>query len=459
MREDQKKNWVLIGVGIASFLGCLDFTIVNTAIPAIQVSLSASINKLQWIINIFMLSLSATMVVMGKLSDIYGRKKLLYIGMISFTIASFFAGLSRTIDVLIFWRLIQGLSCAIIYTSSGAIVSNAFPLEERPRAMGIFFGIAFAGLAAGPAIGGLLVGLFGWRSVFLVNVPIAIISLFICSFCISESKNNLETDTVDYIGALILIIAISALVLMLTKSAIWGLNSVKTIGFAITTLIMFFILYKFENTKNSPIIDFKLFANSSFLSGVSANFFLAFFYCLDLFLIPLFLHLIRHETAFVIGFMLLSITFFVAITPPLISKLLERKSSYYPCLIGFALFATSAILQTTLSANSSVVTILITFMLTGIAWGSISSPSTVLAMDGLPSSAEGVAMGTSWTLHNLGGIIGLSLGVAVYHFEVGTHSNSFLAGYHSTMYLLLLTSISAFIFLLINFKRSRKLLI
>lgn len=104
--------------------------------------------------------------------------------------------------------------------------------------------------------------------------------------------------------------------------------------------------------------------------------------------------------------------------------------------------------------HTSIVSNLFTFMLTGIAWGSIVSPSTVLAMNGLPPASEGLAMGTCWTVHNIGSTVGLSLGIAVYHFEVARHNNSFLAGYHSTMYLLLITSTIAFTILLVNCKKS-----
>lgn len=199
---NDKKWWALVGVGIASFLGCIDFTIVNTALPAIKTSLHATVNQLQWIINIFSLALCACMVIMGRLADIYGRRKVLYIGMLVFAVSSFLAGCAINIQWLIVWRLIQGVACSILYTASGAIVSNVFPVEERGKAMGIFFGIAFSGLAAGPVLGGLIVGVFSWRWVFLVNVPVVIISLIICTLSVPESKSPLANRKIDYLGHL-----------------------------------------------------------------------------------------------------------------------------------------------------------------------------------------------------------------------------------------------------------------
>ncbi len=215
--SENKKWWALIGVGIASFLGCIDFTIVTTALPAIQNNLHASIIQLQWIINIFTLALSSFMVVMGRLADIYGRRKILYIGMATFAGSSLLAGCATNIELLIFWRLIQGVSCAILYTASGAIVSHAFPIEERGRAMGIFFGISFTGLAAGPVIGGFIVGTLSWCWVFFVNVPVVIISLIICMLSIPKSKDTSISPKIDYIGALTLMLAISSLILHLKQ--------------------------------------------------------------------------------------------------------------------------------------------------------------------------------------------------------------------------------------------------
>lgn len=455
MTQNQKKWWILIGVGIASFLGCLDFTIVNTALPNIRQSLNIDIATLQWIVNIFVLALSSTMVIAGKLADIYGRKKLIYIGISLFTISSFFGGLAPNIEFLIFWRFVQGIACAIIYTSSGAIVSSAFELEERLKAMGIFYGIAFTGLAAGPAIGGILVGLFSWRAVFFLNVPLAIISLIICRFAISESKNEMAEKSIDYLGAIFLILAISSLVICLINGEAWGYTSNKTIATGFFSIIMFIILYKFETKIKYPILNFKLFANRAFFSGSVATFFLAVFYCLDLFLLPLFLSDIRHDNAITIGFMMLAITLFVAITPPLLGKVFERKSSYYPCILGFILFIISATCQINFSENSSLIFILVTFIITGIAWGGISSPSTVLSMEGLPKSSEALAMGTSWTIHNLGNMFGLSIGILIYHVSLNLDNHTFIDGFHTAIYLPLTTSIFAFLVLCFNYRKTK----
>lgn len=134
--QQQRKWWALLGVSIASFLGCVDFTIVNTALPALQADLGASVDSLQWVINGFILTLSSFMVLVGRLADLHGRKRVLFIGLSVFGLASLAAGLATQIDALIGARVIQGLACAVLYTASGRLspAPSTAPNRARPSA-------------------------------------------------------------------------------------------------------------------------------------------------------------------------------------------------------------------------------------------------------------------------------------------------------------------------------------
>ncbi len=436
--------WVLIGIGIASFLGCLDFTIVNTALPAIETSLNATVTELQWVVNLFILALSSFMVIMGRLADLYGRRRILYIGMLSFGFASLLAGLASDIHWLLLWRFIQGIACAVLYTASGAIVTDAFPPETRGKAMGIFFGISFTGLAAGPVIGGLLVALLDWRWVFFVNVPLIIVSFIICLRYVRESKDLAATHKIDYIGMLLLMLGLSALVYAITQANIWGWGSALTLGFLASSLVLLSLFYYVESIVSAPIIKFQLLFNRSFFASIIGTFFVAFFYCLAFFLMPLYLGSIRHESDFTIGLMLLPTTIAVAVISPIIGHVVDKIGAYKPMLIGFLLFMISAILQSHLSASSTLIHVFAAFITMGIAWGMIIGPATTLAVSALPPSASALAMGTSWTLHNIGGVFGLGLGLAIYHARSGPQQ-AFLAGYHGAMLLLVASSLLAFV--------------
>lgn len=412
--NSNSKWWVLIGVSIASFLGCIDFTIVNTALPAIQNSLHADVTKLQWIINIFILALSTFMVIMGRLADAYGRRLVLYIGMIVFGAASLGAGLANNIDLLIFFRLIQGISCAILYTATGAIVSNAFPLNERGKAIGTLFGINGIGLAVGPVIGGIMVSALNWRWVFLMNVPLIILSIIICSIYVHESRNEDQDTKIDWFGFVTLLLGLPCLIIGIIQGNSWGWTSFNTIGTFIVALIALVLFYLIENKVKSPIIEFHLFVNRMFISSIVATFALAFFYCLAFFLMPLYLNLIRGETGYMIGLMLLPTTAMVALLSPIIGRIVDIIGPKTILIYGFIFFILSAFLQSQFSIDSSVSLIIIAFICMGIGWACILGPSTVTALSAVPEHMGGVAMGTSWTLHNIGGAVGLALGMVVY---------------------------------------------
>jgi EmrB/QacA subfamily drug resistance transporter len=488
LTESNRKWWVLVGVSIASFLGCIDFTIVNTALPAIQTSLDANVVQLQWIINIFILALSTFMVVMGRLADIYGRRLVLYIGTILFGFSSLGAGLAINIDWLIGFRLIQGISCAILYTASGAIVSNAFPQEERGKAIGTLFGINGVGLAVGPVLGGFLVSALSWRWIFLVNVPIILTSLIICFVSVHESCNKEHGTNIDWFGLITLVIALPCFIFGITQGETWGWTSAVTISSFIVAIFMFILFYFIEMKSNSPIIQFHLFVNRVFVTSIVATFALALFYCLAFFLMPLYLHHIRDESGYMIGLMLLPTTVMVAILSPIVGRIVDIYGPKIPLIIGFVFFMLSAFFQTEFTEYSSLPHIIFAFALMGIGWACILGPSTVASLSSVPESMGAVAMGTSWTLHNVGGAIGLGVGIviykvfaknnlinnlAIYHINGNfwadeiitnpnnasnlirqyTHLNSndllpilhqfFITGYHAAMWLLLFTSFAA----------------
>lgn len=412
--SNQKKWWVLVGVGIASFLGCIDFTIVNTALPAIQDLFHGTMTALQWVINTFILALATFMVIMGRLADIYGRRRVLYIGMAVFGLASLGAGLATSMSWLILCRFVQGTSCAILYTATGAIVSNAFPAAERGKAIGTLFGINGIGLAVGPVLGGIIVSALSWRWVFLINVPLIIISLLICFSCVHESYNLEHGKKIDWLGLLVLVIGLPCLVLGITQGNTWGWSSIVIISLFSVSACMMILFYVVETKAVSPIVQFHLFVNRTFIASIIATFSLAFFYCLAFFLMPLYLSEIRGEAPYVIGLMLLAVTAMVAIFSPIAGKAVDHYGPKRVMLLGLGLFAWSALLQANFTLHSSLFHILLSFVAMGIGWACILGPATVASLSSVPENVAAVAMGSAWTMHNIGGAFGLGVGIVFY---------------------------------------------
>ena len=412
--RNAQKWWVLAGVGIASFLGCIDFTIVNTALPALRADLHATVTQLQWLINIFLLALSAFMVVMGRVADLYGRRRVLFAGAVGFGLASLGAGLATHIEGLIAFRLAQGVACAVLYTATGAIVSHAFPADERGRAIGWLFGINGLGLALGPVAGGVIVSALRWRWIFLINVPLIAVSLLICALSVRESRDEGAQAALDWAGLALLIVGLSAGLLAISQGNSWGWTSVWTLASSGVALVVLGVFYRVERHVPSPILKFQLFANRDFVVAALAQAALAFFYVLAFFLMPLYLSAILDLHGYQVGLMLLPTTATVALMSPLAGRLTDRFGARPVLLFGYACFALSAMLQSRFSVDGAWTLVMAGFVLMGVGWAFVLGPATVAALSSVPESMGAVAMGSSWTLHNIGGAVGLALGLLCY---------------------------------------------
>jgi len=435
--QQQRKWWALLGVSIASFLGCVDFTIVNTALPALQTDLGASVDSLQWVINGFILALSSFMVLVGRLADLHGRKRVLFIGLTVFGLASLAAGLASRIDGLIVARIVQGLACAVLYTASGAIVSSTFDSAEQGKAFGVLFGVNGVGLAIGPVLGGVITSALGWQWIFLINVPFVLLSLAICSFSVDESRAPSSGARLDWLGALLLLIGLPSLVLVIVQGAAWGWGASITLALIAIAVLALAAFVAVEQRVAAPIIDLKLFANRRFVAGVLASFGLAVFYCVAFFVMPLYLALIRGESVQASGWLLLPTTLGVAVLSPLVGRLVDRKGPALLIKSGLLLFVLSALLQAGFDGQTSLPYLLIAFVIMGLGWASILGPSTVLGISSVPQEVGSVAMGSLMTLHNVGGGLGLAFGVGLYHHFCATPVDdvpgAFLNGYRAVM--------------------------
>jgi EmrB/QacA subfamily drug resistance transporter len=414
--NNKSRYLVLIGVSLVSFLGCIDFTIVNTALPAIQTGLNMSMTELQWVINIFLLGLCACMVIMGRMADLYGRRLILYIGMLGFGLTSLGVGLSSNIPLLLSFRLGQGIFTAILYTATGAIVSNAFDKKDRGKAMGILFGVNGIGLAIGPVLGGIIVGALSWRWVFLVNVPLIILSFIICIPNVRESKSQEKGMRIDWWGLLFLSIGLSSLVFALVNGYSWGFTSSKILALFIVAIISLIVFYLVEQKTRSPIIKFDLLLNRLFISSIIGTAALGFFYCLAFFLMPLYLHYIEGFSSMQLGLLLLPTSAVMAILSPIVGRATDHFGPKPLLILGLGFFIVSAGMQSTFMGNTNLVYICIAFAAMGVGWSMLLGPATVAALSAVPENMGAVAMGASWTLHNVGGVLGLAFGTVLYHY-------------------------------------------
>lgn len=428
MKTTTSSRCAMIGMCLATFLGWLDLTIVNTALPALQNFFGVNDTRLQWVMNALLLALSALMVIMGKLADRFGRRRLLYTGMALLVASSVAAALSESFTALVVARFFQGIAIGILYTAPMALVSSVWPTQV-PKAMGLMIGTGGFALAFGPVAGGFLVHTFSWHAIFWINLPVTLAAFLFCVAGGLPASKAEEQSKIDFPGAFLLAIGLGLLIFT-TVSVHTAALSTTVISYAVV-LVLFIFFYLREMHTAAPIIDFHLFANRHFIAGAMANFFVAFFYCIDFFFIPLHLHALGYHSSMVIGWVLLPPSLMFAVLSLFSNRIANTFGPRNTMLAGYALLIVSALLQIALAHSTHLGPLIFAYALFGSGWALILPPSFGIAITSLPQEMGGVAVGSAGTFHNLGGTVGLALGSAL----------GFLGG----ISLILATSVLAFL--------------
>ncbi len=432
MREKNPYRWwALLGVSILAFTAFLDATIVNTALPFIQADLKISVLQLQWVANIFTIILSMTMIAIGKLADLWGRKRVFYVGVLIFALGALGAGSSGSVEILIIFRGLQALGASTIFIASAALLSDVFPENERVRAISVYGGVTGFGLMLGPLLGGVLVGLLGWRWAFWVNLPLIALGFAACSFSLGSPPQEKHQVKIDWAGLFFLIFGLGILMYAIVAGAQndWVLK-INWVMLAVGFLSLILLVVLDERRKN-PLLDLHVFkeklivlsALSCSLAGVVSTVFM--------FFDPLYLRNLRQLSPFLIGG-LISV---IPAAQTLISFIFQRAVKKFGVanLLMFSVVAAfiAALLHRTIQENTSLVFLLLPFFLLGINWGLSNSAMITAVNQVIPSRTIAAALGTIATIWNLIGSLVLAISTALFH-SVETRS-SFLPAFHATI--------------------------
>ena len=404
------RNLILAAMILAVSMTFIDQTIVAIAVPELQGDLSLSSTGVQWIINGYLLSLSALFAFGGRLADIAGHRRMVVIGVVIFATASALCGATPTTGAaepwIITFRVIQGAGAALMFPAALAIVLATFPLRERGRALAIFFGLAGAFTSLGPLAGGYLTE-WTWRAIFWINVPVAIGALVLTA--ISKPPNEKHPEPLDYRGAVLIAAGMGLAVLGLQQSSVWGWGSPLTwicIAAGVALLVAF-VLY--ELRAKFPLMQIRTFANRAFAVDNAILFLLMIPFVPLFFFASMYAQISLGESASETGLYLLIFFggFFLATQRG--GRILDQKGArptvVSGCLVaagGFALWAHSL-------PDLSVSDQWPFMVLAGIGVGLVLSPANTDALNRVPSSRYGEATGITQTVRNFGSSLGLAV--------------------------------------------------
>ncbi|MEI6479126.1 MAG: MDR family MFS transporter [bacterium] len=415
--ESQIKNdpgnlkwWVLATVMVGTFLGRIDQTIVNLALPKIIGDFGITVSAAGWIATAYILANAVFVPVWGKLGDTLGRKKIYIIGFVVFIIGSILAGLSWNLSSMIVFRIIQAIAGSADYPTAMAIIAITFKEgKQRAQALGIWSASFAAATVFGPLLGGPLIDNFGWRSVFLVNLPIGLIGLLMAIVFVDESTSKVEDESFDWLGALSLGVFLSAIVLVLDQGMDWGWISSGSILCYLTSILSFVFFYHWERAQRSPIIDFKFFKNEMFV-GALVNNFVSFMGMMgSVFLIPVFAQSFLGYNATESGYLFMPMAFMMVFASPIGGSFTGKVAPQYIIFISSLIAAFGLFLFTGLDPRSGALDIIIPLCVMAFGLGLGMAQRTSIVASAVPHNEIGIASSILALVRNISGAFGIAI--------------------------------------------------
>jgi len=404
--------WVLANVMIGTFMAVLDATIVNVALPKIMAAFGVDVSKIEWIITAYLLVFGVVLPTSGWIADRFGYKRTYFLALFLFTFGSFLCGLSWNENVLIFFRVIQGLGAGMLMPVGLAIVTREFPIRQRGTALGFWAIAAAASVSLGPLIGGYLVDAFHWSSIFFVNVPIGIFALLVTLIIQREYRAD-QSHRFDLLSFVSVTVFLGFLLLALSDgNAEWntgGWNSPFIITCFMLSFIGLVVFLANTLTVTHPLIDLGLFRNFNFAITNAILFIFGVGMFGSTFLLPLYLQNSLGYTALQTGAMFLPVGILQAFVSPIAGVLSDKLSAKILAGFGIILLAISLFLNSRLSLYSEHHQIMTALIIRGFAMGLLFTPLSALALAEIPPQKMAQASGLFNVIRQIGGSFGVAI--------------------------------------------------
>lgn len=429
-QDINNKRWLILAVVlIGPFMSTLDSSIVNVALPTMANKLGASLGAIQWVVTSYLIVIASTILIFGRIADLKGKNQVYQFGFLIFSIGSLLCGISNTLTLLIVSRIVQAIGAAMTMSCSQAIITSVFPGNERGRALGLSGTTVALGTMIGPPLGGVMVGLFNWESIFLINVPIGAVA-FLLGMKLLPKEHKESHESFDAVGAVIFLISIVAL--------FWAMLSAETLGWRNAYILLSFAasvvcligFYFWEKKVEHPMLDFTLFHNKLFTVSIICAFisFLAIF-CTNI-IHPFYLQNAMKTSPSQAGLLMMVYPITVAFIAPVSGYLSDKIGSEILTMLGLLLTAAGLLLMSFLNLNSSFISIMLRLAVLGAGNGLFQSPNNSLVMSSVPRYKLGIAASINALIRNLGMVFGIAFSLTLLYnrmsYKIGYSVASFV---------------------------------
>lgn len=412
MEQIKNKNltMILIGIGVVIFMSTLDSSIVTVALPVLSKALHTNMSLINWVVTMYLIVMSSTLMIFGKLGDKYGKIKFFKWGTLLFVISSALCALSVSWLTLIISRSLQAIGAAMTMATSNGIIVEVFPDSRRGQALGWMGSFVSLGGIIGPSIGGILLNFFPWHIIFWLNVPIGIIATFLLfKYLPSNLDQKYASQGFDLTGSVLLVIGFTSMFVGILLSQQLGWADWRILAMTIVGLILLIILYRYEAKQNEPILPVNLFKNKWFTMQLLACFMV---FIIDFFfdvIAPFYLQNARGFSPLFSGFFLLIFPVVQLFVAPISGNLADKHDPFKITLIGLAIISFGQIFYVVSGLNNTILIFAVGAALAGLGNGLFHSPNNVLVM----SNVSQKDYGSAGSVYSLARTVGMVVGSAM----------------------------------------------
>src|ERR1700761_7652343 len=403
--REMRKWWPLVAVCAGSFMLLVDLTIVNVALPDMARELHTTFSDLQWVIDLYALVLGALVLTVGAVADRVGRRRVYLSGLVLFAASSLACGLAPNVAVLIAARGVQGIGAAAMFATTMALISNTYSGRDRGMAFGIWGAVNGAASALGPIIGGLLTANFGWRWIFLVNLPVSVVAIALTLRVVTESRDP-QPRRVDLAGMVSFTVAAAALTYALIRGAWASGETITLVAVAVVAVAVFIAV---ERRSAAPMLDLALLRNPVFAAMLLAGALLSAAAWAGSPYQSLWLQWVLALSAIQAGLVMLPAAAAAFLVSSQVGRFLHRTSPRWMVGTGLLFISAGALTQAVVRADSRWPVVIVGLVLVGVGAGLAMASLTSTAMAAVPGQRAGMAGGALSAFRQLGYAFGIAV--------------------------------------------------
>ncbi|MBX5466344.1 MAG: MFS transporter [Firmicutes bacterium] len=422
-------HWYVVGtVCVGAFMAALDASIVNVALPDLGTYFRAG-SEVGWVLIAYLLTLATLLTLFGRLADMLGRKPLYTFGFLVFIVGSAACGAALSMPMLIVARVFQAAGAAMLQANSVAIITATVPPSVRGQAIGFQGSAQAVGLSVGPAVGGALIALFGWRAIFYVNVPVGLLGTLAGALILPRDRLSGNRPWFDWVGSALFAPLLVAVMLGLEEGQTWGWSSPRILGLWAVALALALAFWQWERRTRAPLIDLRLFRIPVFTIGNVTGLLSYLVMFGVLVLMPYFFERVMHYPSAVVGLVMTAVPLGMTVTAPVAGRAADRAGPRLITTGGMVVAALATfLLALSIGTRPDVVFLVVELFFVGVGLGMFTPPNNSSVMGSLPQDRLGVGGGILNMARSLGMASGTAVSLALVTILLAVYGGTLAAG-------------------------------